>query len=267
MDKSNKIESKSYQNTINTMKTNIRKLMEKKGITQSALSKATDISQPRISSALSPTTSECFTVEQLARIALFLGASTDELLGINQGSGSPKDRTLADVFSILFCLNDIIPVKFGYCKTGKYVSDEDSFSFEKETQGIYFDNAYVTDFLKEWSELSTANIENIGTKQKILQLWKKETLEAASERKESLNYKTEYEEGERLFNILIEQYRQYKELQYTEYRRSGLSGTWTEEALALITNYVRLAPFLPASATYEEVDYALKLAMEYSTKR
>ena len=56
---------------INILKQNILKLMNEKGITQSALAKGIGMQQSRISKILNLDNSDCFTVQQLADIAGF----------------------------------------------------------------------------------------------------------------------------------------------------------------------------------------------------
>ena len=67
---------------INILKQNILKLMNEKGITQSALARGIGMQQSRISKILNLDNSDCFTVQQLADISRFLHVSTDTLLGL-----------------------------------------------------------------------------------------------------------------------------------------------------------------------------------------
>jgi len=63
------------------LKSNIRILLEERGVTQAELSEITGMSQPNVSKALNPKDKKCFTVEQLFAIAQHFGVSLDELTG------------------------------------------------------------------------------------------------------------------------------------------------------------------------------------------
>ena len=63
------------------LKSNIRIILEERGVTQAELAEITGMSQPNVSKALNPKDKKCFTVEQLFAIAQHFGVSLDELTG------------------------------------------------------------------------------------------------------------------------------------------------------------------------------------------
>lgn len=72
---------------------NIRGLLAKNSLTQSALAEIAGMSQPNLSKALNPNESKQFTLEQVYRIAQHFGVSIDELTGnkaTEKSSVSPR---------------------------------------------------------------------------------------------------------------------------------------------------------------------------------
>lgn len=163
---------------INILKQNILKLMNEKGITQSALAKGIGMQQSRISKILNPDNSDCFTVQQLADIARFLHVSTDTLLGLEIAEGK-KDLTLYDIYSKLFDLSYIIPLHIGVCAISD-TEQNDTAPFDctpdSKIPCIYFDNEQINDFLSEWDNVRNITVEDQKTKYKLINMWKDDTL-------------------------------------------------------------------------------------------
>lgn len=258
MDKSN-INISLYD--INILKNNIKKIMKEKHITQTELSESTGIDQPRISNVLSGKTSECFTVPQLVSISGTLKISVDTLLGIIPPEESEQELCMSDICSKLFDLDKISDMKIGSCRTGKY-QEIDNFTHETEeieVPGIYFNNDKLSNFLNEWNELALSNIGRKETKSKVLELWKAETLKDASKRKRKWEYRTELEEGNRLFIELIEEYDRYLYSQDSEYRMTQLPSYWSKSELSLIENYIKNSPY-PILCDIDKAERAIQLA-------
>lgn len=94
------------------LETNIRSLMDKKGITQNKLAEAIGMPQSNISKALNCMDDRKFSLEQLYRISQYFGVSIDELLG-NKPS-EEKTISLRSLFSMLVDLlvkQVILPTK------------------------------------------------------------------------------------------------------------------------------------------------------------
>ena len=224
---------------ISNLKKNIKKLMEKKHITQTSLSNMVGMDQSRISEILSEKSSACFTVPQLASIARALNVSTDAILGLDEPKDPEHELCMSDICSKLFELDNMVNLKIGACRTGEY-REVDSFTNEVEeieVPGIYFDNKALSDFLREWNEIISSNIGRKETKEKVLELWKTETLKDASERKAIWDYRTEQEEGKRLLKSLIDAYKNYN-----PYSKEGFPGVWLTSELNLVEKYLENTP-------------------------
>lgn len=241
---------------INILKNNIRNIMKENHITQTELSERTGIDQPRISTVLSGKTSECFTVPQLVNISVALKVSVGTLLGLKPPEKSKQELCMSDICSKLFSIDEIIDIKIGSCRTGKYqkVSDIYQEPVEIEVPGIYFDNDKLSDFLAEWKELESSNIGREETKSKVLELWKAETIKDASQRKRKWGYRTELEESINLQERLLEELGEYYSNREAGYCPDGLRGVWLESELKLIEKYNDVHP-----SDYDSIMYAVRL--------
>lgn len=197
------------QYNIDIMKSNIKRIMKEKSITQTKLATLTGIDQPRISAVLSGKSSECFTICQLVNIADALNTSTDSLLGITPTKQCKNELTLFDICKKLFEIDEIINIHLGDCKTGEVI--ENTFLNEIShvtTEGIYFKNEAMQNILKEWREYNSINSHNPQIKKKILQTWKKETLEDSKQRKFFWSFRNEQEQCMHLAKLIIDEYRE-----------------------------------------------------------
>lgn len=235
-----KIDKNIIEYDISNLKKNIKNLMKEKHITQTSLANKAGMDQSRISAILNGKSSDCFTVPQLVYIARALNVSTDTLLGLDEPKEPEHELCMSDICSKLFELDNMVNLKIGSCRTGKY-QEIDSFTHEEEIEapGIYFSSQALSDFLKEWNEIVSSNIGRKETKAKVLELWKTETLKDASKRKAKWDYRTEEEAAERLLNSLIDAYERYN-----RYNMQEFPGYWLESELNLVEKYLENTPFI-----------------------
>lgn len=186
---------------IDMLKKNIKSILEDRNITQTELGRITGINQSRISAVLSGKTADCFTVQQLADIAIALNMSVDSLMGLEKPEEEHKDITLADVCEKLFEIDDIVGLHIGQCDTDEVIL-HDSFPVPEKCLGIYFKNEHLIKILGEWKDIKSINSNN-ETKYKILKLWEKDSLEAYSKKKKKWNFRDKKEQGKYLANELV----------------------------------------------------------------
>jgi len=83
---------------------NIRFLIEKHGLTQSALAEIAGMTQANVSKALNPNESKQFTIDQVFRIAQHFGVSIDELTGNKSAdAASTSPRAILNFITKLLC--------------------------------------------------------------------------------------------------------------------------------------------------------------------
>lgn len=169
---------------ISIMKKNVSKLMSENGITQGQLAESVGMSQSRISKILNSENSDCFTLEQLIAIAGTFHTSTDRILGLVDTSNIDTEEneiTLSDICTKLFEINELAPLK---------ISESDS---EQTTVCIYFDNEPVNRFLREWNDVENMHLKNDNTKEKMINMWKTETIKENSNRFKKWKFKNKHE--------------------------------------------------------------------------
>lgn len=132
---------------IKIMINNIIALMENHHVTQNDLAEILHTHQSRISKCL-----KCegyFTITQLVTIASHFNVSVDSLLEIKKENSEIKKQpeTYADVFQMLFSLNDFFDMHVEY---GDFYKHDDE---SLRTYAIHFNNKTITDFLKEWNSI------------------------------------------------------------------------------------------------------------------
>ncbi len=156
------------KNNINIIKENISRIMKKKGMNQSELSEKTGISQPRISAALAPGNSKCFTAEQIVTLASknVFNCTTDEILLPPTKRSVNEIETVSDIWEMLFKIDEVVDLGIGEYDVDRYQSVFSLFFPSEEVQGV----------LGEWKQLKEINLE-LPFKNKIIKQWKEEILE------------------------------------------------------------------------------------------
>lgn len=190
---------------ISIMKNNIKSLMEKRNIKQTQLADAVGISQPQISSVLNSQNSNSFTVAQLVDISHFLECSVDEILGLNKSEKKKEIKSLADILNVLFELDSApgIGLEIGTCKTGSVEHIYDDFYSDIETTGFYFNIPEMKVILDEWNNLKNTNIEK-KLKERILDLWKDESIKKYSSNKKEWGFRNELSWGRCLAKLCLQ---------------------------------------------------------------
>ena len=172
---------------IDILKDNIKKRMNELGITQSELSKVTDIQQPTISKVLSKKDGSNFTVIQLIEIAQYLECSIDDLVGLNTQK-KQKIETLSDILEILFEIDSNIEIEIVECTVDEGNYEEIlPFGSERKGNAIHLDCPDIENILEQWNELKRCNIEET-TKNKVMKLWKEDVLEKYRNHKRNGNF-------------------------------------------------------------------------------
>lgn len=197
---------------IDIMKSNILNIMSNQNITQTKLSEDTGIPQPTISDVLSRKNSHCFTIVQLVSIANALHISTDELLGISSSQNISKEICLSDICQKLFELDEVQNISIGICQTDGYDTVDEGVFGERRvpinTECIYFKNNQISRILKEWREVKSPGSLSKQLRQKMIQLWKDDTLNKNKTRMKRWKFRNEEEQGMHLANILLDHYRE-----------------------------------------------------------
>lgn len=157
------------KNNIDIIKENISRIMKEKGMTQSELSEKTGISQPRISAALAPGNSKCFTAEQIVTLASkdVFNCTTDEILLPSTKGQVNEIETVSDIWEMLFKIDEVVNLGIGEYDVNRYQSVFSFFFPSEEAQGV----------LSEWKQLKEIDLEP-PFKDKIIRQWKEEVLEA-----------------------------------------------------------------------------------------
>ena len=86
---------------IDMLKTKIYNLMQEKRITQETLSNELGMSQSNFSRALSLSNSQCFTLEQVYKIAQYFEISVDQLLGNTKPADKRSEKDICKFFTDL----------------------------------------------------------------------------------------------------------------------------------------------------------------------
>lgn len=190
---------------ISIMKNNIKAIMEEKSITQTQLAEAIGISQPQISATLNSRNSNSFTITQLVDIARFLGCTTDKILGSNQNEKKKEIESLSDILNIIFELDSdsASRINIGTCKTGAKEHLYDDIYGEVETTGFYFTIPEMKIILDEWRSIKNTNIENKSLKERMLNLWKEETIKKYSNNRKEWGFRNELEWGRCLAKLCL----------------------------------------------------------------
>lgn len=186
---------------IDILKDNIKKRMNELGITQSELSKRTDIKQPTISKVLSKKDGSNFTVIQLIEIAQYLECSIDDLVGLTTQK-KQKIETLSDILELLFEIDSNIEIKTAECKTGDTSETPDGEVYEITSTGIYLDHPDIKDTLNQWNELKKSNIEK-ATKNKIIELWKEDILKKYRSYEKEFGFCKKSKYAEKLVDLIV----------------------------------------------------------------
>lgn len=97
---------------IEMLKTRIYNLMQENRITQETLSDAIGMTQPNFSRALSLTNSQCFTVEQIFKIAQYFDVSVDYLLDNVKPMDKKSERDICKFFTALLEKRTLVKVDF-----------------------------------------------------------------------------------------------------------------------------------------------------------
>lgn len=183
---------------IDIMKTNIKKIMANKNISQVKLSEETKIPQPTLSDVLSKKNSHSFTIIQLVSIANALESSVDDILGTKKKVVDKSDIRLSDILKSIFDIDKRLCINVAECETDEFkVCDDFTGEIENmRSSCIYFKNKVLSGIIKEWGELKNANISQKATADKIMQLWENETISKCQERKSCWEYRNKFEQGE-----------------------------------------------------------------------
>lgn len=163
------------KNNIDIIKENISRIMKEKGMTQSELSEKTGISQPRISAALAPGNSKCFTAEQIVTLASedVFNCSTDEILLPPGKEENTKNNieTVSDMFKMLFEIDEFMNLNIEW-----YRADAPwGINGREDMPGICSYSTIFRKILNEWRQLKETTLEE-PLKSKIIKQWQQDTL-------------------------------------------------------------------------------------------
>lgn len=161
------------KNNIDIIKENISRIMKEKKMTQSELSEKTGISQPRISAALAPGNSKCFTAEQIVTLASkdVLNCSTDEILLSPEERKSSEVKTFSDVLKMLFEIDEFMD----FCIAESRINVSCNINGYETTLGICSDSPIFETVLSEWQQLKETTLQE-PLKSKIIKQWQDDTL-------------------------------------------------------------------------------------------
>lgn len=159
---------------------NIKELMERQNpkLTQLDLADIIDSTQSRVSKVLSNNSKDCFTLEQIIKIAEYFNVSIDELLGTTKN----RQLSMADILTLLCEIYEKIPFKIGEATVP--VDTEWSYTPTYNPDGhevinlapqkrhvIYFDSTIYEEAIKNMGAL--LSLDDLDTRQTMLQIWKK----------------------------------------------------------------------------------------------
>lgn len=200
---------------ITKLKNNLNRILEEQNITQAELAKRIGMHQSGVSTALDIDKSNCFTVAQLACIAIFLGASVDDLLGI-EPTENKKNDSLMDVVEKLFEISDMIPIEImdGEIKSNEIPFAPEDMGDKKKIKCLYFKNDKIENILKTWDELNNCSFATNETKKEIIEMWKNKTLEDTEQFLKKWNFKNKKEQGKYIAHYVISGYYDYMNNEY-----------------------------------------------------
>lgn len=96
---------------IDMLKDNIRNLMQENRVTQETLSSAIGMTQPNFSRAISPEKKQCFTLEQVFKIAQFFDISVDSLVGNEKPVTTESEKDICSLLTALLEKRKLIRVE------------------------------------------------------------------------------------------------------------------------------------------------------------
>ncbi|MGI6095027.1 MAG: helix-turn-helix domain-containing protein [Lachnospiraceae bacterium] len=183
------------------MQNNIKKAIDNSGMTQKVLGEKIGMEQSSISKILSENNDgkNCFTVEQLIKLASVFKCSIDDLVGFQ-----PKEKnetTLGDIVQHIFDIDNSIAVEIIEFDSTEYIFDV-PFELGERSVGIFIKNPQIIEFLKEWKDMKKINTNSM-LRNKLLEIWKQDSIKYMRMRKEKWNFKTELEQGEYLAKLVL----------------------------------------------------------------
>ena len=94
------------------LKQRVYNLMQEKRITQEALASEIGMTQPNFCRAISFKNSQCFTLEQIFKIAQYFDVSVDYLLGNIKPKERSTEREICELFSDLIEKRTLVKVYY-----------------------------------------------------------------------------------------------------------------------------------------------------------
>lgn len=162
----------SKEDIAKILQSRINHQMHEKHLSQADIARRTGINQDRLSKCISEVNEapSLLTVPQLIKIASALNCSIEDLVLGERNRTEPKNiETLADVLECILNLLEVSP-KFHLSK----ITIDNPYDISATYPCIYFDNCKIENALDEYRTLLSSF--NPYMQQKMLRLWKKDTL-------------------------------------------------------------------------------------------